>query len=38
LRTDLLRAPAVADAEPIAALYADMRPTDAEEVRSWFRN
>ena len=37
-QTDLLRAPAVADAEAIAELYADMRATDTEEVRSWFRN
>jgi mycothiol synthase len=33
-----LRAPRVDDAEAIAALYAEMRATDAEEVRSWFRN
>ena len=33
-----MRAPTVGDAEAIAALYADLRTTDAEEVRSWFRN
>ena len=33
-----MRAPTAADAAAIAALYADMRATDAEEVRSWFRN
>ncbi|HVR12511.1 MAG TPA: hypothetical protein VMS41_01930, partial [Gaiellaceae bacterium] len=33
-----MRAPAVADAGAIAELYADMRATDTEEVRSWFRN
>jgi mycothiol synthase len=33
-----MRAPTVADAKAIAELYADMRATDAEEIRSWFRN
>jgi len=33
-----LRAPTEADADAIARLYAERRPLDAEEVRSWFRN
>jgi mycothiol synthase len=37
-QADLLRAPTVGDADAIAALYADLRATDSEEVRSWFRN
>ena len=33
-----MRAPTEADADAIARLYAERRPLDAEEVRSWFRN
>ncbi len=42
MSSSLLRQPAEADAEAIAALFmqafGDWRPTDAEEVRTWLRN
>ena len=35
---DVLRAPAAGDAEAVAALFADRRSVDAQEVQSWFAN
>lgn len=36
--TEQLRVPTTGDAEAIAALFADSRPLDPREVRSWFVN